>query len=88
MKAQKAKKKAQEPTVGGRSKTQAQTAKMTAQEAKMKAQKAKMKPTRPHKTTRTTTEGLQDVGLGYCPSIGRSGVSLCGGLQGVAPRVR
>ena len=39
-----------------------------------------------NKTTRTTTEGLQAVGLGYCPSIGRSGVSLCGGLQGVAPR--
>ena len=39
-----------------------------------------------NKTTRTTTEGLQAVGLGYCPSIGRSGVALCGGLQGVAPR--
>ena len=31
-------------------------------------------------------EGFTRVVLGYCPSIGRSGVSLCSGLQGVAPR--
>ena len=34
----------------------------------------------------TTVEGFAPLGLGYCPSIGRSGVSLCGGLQGGAPR--
>ena len=69
-----------------KAKMKAKKAKMKTQKAKMKAQKAKMKPTRPHKTTRTTTEGLRGVGLGYCPSMGRSRVSLCGGLQGVAPR--
>ena len=34
-----------------------------------------------------TAEGLRAVVFGYCHSIGRSRVSLCSGLQGVAPRV-
>ena len=36
---------------------------------------------------RTTAEGFTRVVLGYCHSIGRSRVSLCSGLQGVAPRL-
>ena len=90
MKPQEAKMKAQ------KAKTKPQKAKMKPEKAKMKPQKAKMKPQKDkalqdHRrgTTlwRTTAEGLRYVVLGYCHSIGRSRVSLCRGLQGVAPRV-
>ena len=75
----------------------AQKAKMKTQKTKMKAQKAQKATVegrtcggRPGRRGTnlwgTTGEGLEDVVLGYCPSMGRSGVSLCGGLQGVAPR--
>ena len=59
-------------------------AKMKAHKTKMKAHKTKMKAQKATVEGRTCerppVEGLRGVGLGYCPSIGRSGVSLGGGL--------
>ena len=68
---------------------------MKPEKAKMKPQKAKIKPQKDkalqHHGRGTllwgaTAEGFRGVVLGYCHSIGRSRVSLCCGLQGVAPR--